>query len=151
MIGNGSNAQEILNDLAIEAHHLSQYFPEDSDETVTFTAGGSANTFGAWAEIVDNNAVTFSSKMAACAGHISGFLIEDASVKDKIYILEISYGAARTVVVRDRALSATTLLSTLQQGRRRSLDIPLGETVYYRLKCETLSATLQIAIRYHCD
>jgi len=33
MIGNGSNAQEILNSLELESHHISDYFPEDSDET----------------------------------------------------------------------------------------------------------------------
>jgi len=151
MIGNGSNAQEILNSLELESHHISDYFPEDSDETVTFTAGGVANTFGAWAEIVDNNAVTFSSKLTTCDGHISAFLIENTSVKDKIYIFEIAYGAAKTVVVRGRVLSATVLLSTVQQGRRRALSVLAGETVYYRMKCETAGATGQVAIRYHCD
>ena len=144
---------EVLNntdELILEALHLSHYFPEDSNETVTFTAGGGVNTFGAWAEIVDNNAVTLSSKFAGNDGHISAILIEDASVTDKIYVFEISYGATKTVVIRGRVLSATVLLSTVQQGRRRTLMIPAGETVYYRMKCETAGATGQIALRYHC-
>ena len=151
MIGNGSDVQRILNNLELEAHHLSNYFPEDTDETVTFVAGGVANTFGAWAEIVDNNAVAFSSKFAACIGHISAILIEDADTADKRYLLEISWGAAKVVICRDRIISGTTLQNTLQQGRRRSLDIPAGETVYYRMKCETISAELEVVLRYHCE
>lgn len=139
-----------IEELYEDAFHLSEYFPEDSNETVTFTAGGVANTFGAWAEIVDNNAVTFSSKMANCHGHISGVLVEDASVNDKVYIFEIAYGTAKMVVVKGRALSATVLLSTVQQGRRRSLKLLQGETVYYRMKCETAGATGRVALRYHC-
>ena len=136
-------------ELVLEASHLSQYFPEDSDETVTFTAGGVANTFGAWAEIVDNHSATFSSKFAADAGHVSSILVEDASVTDKVYVFEISYGAAKTIIIRGRVLSAGVLLDTVQQGRRRSLTIPAGETVYYRMKCETAGATARVALRYH--
>jgi len=139
-----------IEELYEDSFHLSQYFPEDSNETITLAAGGTNNTFGAWAEIVDNNAVTFSSKLVACSAHISNVIIENASVKDKIYILEISYGTAKTIVLRDRVLSATTLLSTVQQGRRKSLGILGGETVYYRLKCETAGATLRVSLRYHC-
>jgi len=151
MIGNGSDAQRILNELDVELKHLSQYFPEDTDETIMLVAGGVANTFGAWVEIVDNNAVAFSSKFATCIGHISAILIEDADTTDKRYLLEISWGAAKTIVCRDRVISGTTLQNTLQQGRRRALDIPAGEIVYYRMKCETISAELEVALRYHCE
>jgi len=146
---NNKVAEQVA-ELALDASHLSQYFPEDSNETVLFTAGGVVNTFGAWVEIVDNNAVTFTSKLVACKGHISHIAVEDASVKDKVYILEIAYGATKIVVVRDRLVSATVQLSTLQQGRRRSLHIPAGVIVYYRMKCETALATARLAIRYHC-
>lgn len=149
MIGNGSNAQQILNELLHEVIHLSQYFPEKSNETITFTAGAVADTFGAWAEIVDNNAVTFSSKMLSDDSHIGGLLVEDASVVDKIYVFEIGYGASKIVVVRNRVLSGSTLQNMVQQGRRRSLTILPGETVYYRMMCETALATLRVAIRYH--
>lgn len=140
-----------LDDLILESHHLSQYFPEDSNETVTFTAGGVNHIFGAWTEIVDNNAVTLSSKITTHVGHISGIMIEDASVKDKVYIVEISYGATNIIVVRDRFVAATVQLDTINQGRRRSLNIPTGATVYYRMKCETANATARVALRYHLD
>lgn len=149
-IGRISKLVEQIGNLHEDAFHLSQYFPEDSDETVTFTAGGVANTFGVWVEIVDNNAVTLSSIIAACYTHISSVIVEDVSVTDKIYIFEISYGVSNIVVLRGRILSGTTLQDTLQQGRRRVLTIPVGEAVYYRLKCETAGATLQVALRYHC-
>ncbi|MBW2363560.1 MAG: hypothetical protein JRF25_00515 [Deltaproteobacteria bacterium] len=139
-----------VEELYDDTFHLSQYFPEDSDETVTFTAGGTNNTFGAWAEIVDNNPVTFSSKMATCNGHVSTVLVENASIKDEVYIFEISYGASNTIVLRGRVLSATILLSTVQQDRRRALKILAGETIYYRMKCETAGATLRVSLRYHC-
>jgi hypothetical protein len=139
-----------LSKIETELFHMSNYFPEDTDETITFVAGGTANIFGAWAEIVDNNAVTFSSKLAACEGHVSAILVEDADTTDKRYLFEISYGASNVVVCRGRVISGTTLKDTLQQGRRRSLNIPAGKTVYYRMKCETLSAELGVALRYHC-
>jgi len=138
-----------LNELLLENTHLSNYFPEDSNETVTFTAPGGNDTFGAWAEIVDNNAVTLSSKFATNSGHISTIQVEDASVKDKVFVLEISYGASNVIVMRGRFVAATVQLDTVQQGRRRSLKIPAGETVYYRIKCETGGATARVALRYH--
>ena len=115
-----------LNRIETELFHVCQYFPEDSNETVTFTAGGTVNTFGSWVEIVDNNAVTFSSKLSSNGGHVSGVLIEDTSVRDNIYIFEIAYGSSHVVVVHNRFLSATNLIDTVQQGRRRSEGIPVG-------------------------
>ena len=139
----------ILNFLLTDSAHENFLFPEDTDETVIFTAGGTANTFGAWAEIVDNNAVTLSSKFAALSGHISSISARIASDKDNEYIFEISYGALNIVVARANMLSGTNQLSNLQQDRMRNLAIPAGETVYYRMKCETLSATLEVKMRYH--
>ena len=151
MAGNILNKKinDQVKELYHESFHVSQYFPEDSDETVTFTAGGTNDTFGAWAEIIDNNAVTFSSKFTLRSGHISGTLVEHTSKKDEIYIYEIAYGDAKTIIGRNRVLSGNVKLSTVQQGRRRALKILGGETVYYRMKCETASETLLLSLRYH--
>lgn len=138
------NVDELIN----ESSHLSYYFPEDSNEIITFTAGGGVNTFGAWAEIVDNNAVTFSSKVASDIGHISLVSVEQTSVADKVYILEIAYGATKVIITRHRVLVGAGRLSSAQT-RVRALKIPAGETVYYRMKCETAGATAQVALRYH--
>jgi len=131
-----------------EAFHENFIFPEDSNETVTFTAGGTVNTFGAWAEIVDNNSVSLSSKMVA-GGHISSIISESANTKDKVYMLEISYGAAKTVIARARMISATNQISHTEQDKMRNLAFPAGETIYYRVKCETASATVTVHFRYH--
>ena len=144
----GHTLSDILDDLNLEAFHVSFFFPEDSNETITITAGGAINTFGAWAEIVDNNAVTFSSKIASNIGHISMIGVEDVSVTDKIYMLEIAYGDAKTVVTRHRILVGVGKVTSCQT-RVRPLKIPAGETVYYRLKCETGGATALVNLKYH--
>lgn len=149
MAGNRGAIKEILNFLEIDAAHESFLFPEDSDETMTFAAHASADTFGAWAEIVDNNAVTFSSKFALKHGHVSSFKAESASATDKVYIIEIAHGSSKIIVARGRLISGTVLLDTIQQIRIRAPEIPAGETVYYRMKCETGAATITASMRYH--
>lgn len=143
-----SMISNIISILELEAMHESFFFPEDTDETVTFTAGNVANTFSAWTEIVDNNAVTFSSKLASNTGLISSFAIESANTANKVYFAEISYGAGKTVVSRHRFSIAVGQLTPFQT-RVRALTIPAGETVYYRMKCETASATCTLNIKYH--
>jgi len=137
--------------LVLEIRHESDLFPEDTDEAVTFTAGTPANTFGSWAEIaVDVTGETFSSKVATENGHISGLLVEDLDTKDKRYLLEIAYGDDKTSVLRHRFLSGEAKkLAAVQYMRVRAEDIPAGETVYYRMKCETAGATCEISLRYH--
>jgi len=137
----------LLNELS----HISYLFPEDSNETMTFTAGLVANAFSDWAEIVDNNAVSLSSRHPDCGKHISSFIVESTTVKDKVFIYEISYGDDRTIVARGRIISGTVQLSTIAQERMRNLGIPKEETIYYRMKCETGGASLTATIRYHCD
>jgi len=47
-------------ELLLEMQHDSELFPAGSGEKITFTAGGVADTFGAWAEVaVDGNGTTF--------------------------------------------------------------------------------------------
>jgi len=137
--------------LFLEAQHESALFPEDTDEVVTFTAGGTVNTFGSWAEIaVDGNGTTFTSKVATENGHISGILVEDLDTVDKRYLLEIAYGADKTSVLRHRFLTGDAKkLDAVNYMRIRAEDIPAGETVYYRMKCETAGATCEVSLRYH--
>ncbi len=118
---------------------------------VTFTAGGTNNTFGVWAEIdVDGDGDTFTSKVTSVAQHISGILVEDLDTKDKRYWLEIAYGDDKTLVLRHRFLSGEVKkLEAVQFMRIRAEPIPAGETVYYRMKCETAGATCELSLRYH--
>lgn len=143
--------QDQVDAIYLEIAHNSEIFPVDTDETVIFTAGGTNHIWLAWTEIVDNNAVTFSSKLAACDGHISAVLVEDVDTIGKSYLYEIAYGASHTVIARARfAASDANKGNPIQEARIRADHIPAGETVYYRMKCETASATAQVSIRYHC-
>lgn len=133
-----------------ELIHKSYLFPEDSNETITFTAGAVANTFSDWAEIVDNNAVTLSSKILNNDGHISSTPIESANTSDKVYVIKVAYGAAKIGVITHRFVSGETVfLPPVQQIRFRPDIIPKGETVYYRMKCETGGAVCTLIFRYH--
>jgi len=143
-----------LDDLYAFAHHLSHLFPEDSDETVSFAAGGTDNAFGDWAEIKDNNNVTLSSKAATEDLYISSLTIELASLKDVIYLVQIGYGdgtVGGTTAAGSHRFAAplTKFVDIVQQIRVRPLKIPAGETIYYRMKCETADATCEVCIRYH--
>jgi len=131
--------------------HVSAIFPEDTDETVTVTAGGTNNTFGAWAELVDNNAVKLSSKFDDDPGHVVAVLIEESSLKDVRYLMEIAYGEEHTMICRTRFMKQNVKQDVDHQRRVRSITIPQGETIYYRLKCETASATAEIQSRYYLE
>jgi len=135
----------LITDLWDEFFHVAHVFPEDTDETVTFTAPGQANAWSTWAEIVDNNAVTLTSKLAGHIGHIA-YVIVETSTNDKAYLLEISYGSAHTNVGRARFYGGSV---PKQAQRMHSSLIPKGETVYYRIKCEQASQTMEVHIRYH--
>lgn len=141
----------LVDRLIEESEHDSSIYPENTNQVVIFAAGGTPNTFGAWAEIdIDGAGDTFSSKVATTAQHLSGILIEDVDTVDKHYLLEIAYGDDRTIVLRHRFVSGTApKLAAIQFVRIRAAQIPAGETVYYRLKCETASATCEISLRYH--
>jgi len=141
----------MLEELLLEIQHESPIFPEDTDEAITLTAGGEVDTFGDWVELaVDVSGTTFSSKVATENGHISGILIEALDTDDKRYLLELAYGDDKTVVLRHRFVSGVTKkLAAINFMRIRADYIPTGETVYYRMKCETASATCEISLRYH--
>lgn len=138
-----------IDDIKEDLEHITAIFPEATNETVTFTAGGTNNTFGSWAEIVDNNAVTFSSKAAASSIHLTSIQIETTDTDDKVYLVEISYGSGNTIVTRSRFYSGTKFTNAIAQTRLHTAIIPAGETIYYRLACETASATATVSIRYH--
>ena len=132
-------------DIWDEFFHTAHLFPEDTNETVTFTAPGTANTWSAWAEIVDNNAVTLSSKMTDYIGHIA-YIIVETSTTGKAYVVEIAYGSAKTNVGRAGFYGGAV---PKQAQRMHSPTIPKGEAIYYRIKCEQASQALEVHIRYH--
>jgi hypothetical protein len=119
-------------------------FPEEVAADVNFAAGNPADTFGAWTEIVDTGAVTLSSKFAARTGYLAEAMFREYSVANEIYIVEISYGIANTIIGRVKLRSDWTYVLTL-----RSQRIPAGEIIYYRMKAETALATLKADFRYY--
>lgn len=145
--------QTEVDELILEIQHDSEIFPDNTDRKVELAAGTPANTWSAWAEIQDDDTppVTFSSKII-CIVHLSGLLIEDLSDKDKRYEMQIGYGDAKTHITSHRFLYGDVVkkLPSIQFIRVRTQHIPLGEKVYYRMRCEKAGATCEISLRYHC-
>lgn len=138
-----------LEAIGTEHHHSTGIFPEDTNETITFTAGGSDNEWSSWAEIVDNNGVKLSDKLSSPA-HITAFLIESANVKEKAFLFEVAFGDSKTIVARYRFVSGETVkLPAVQQVRIRSDHVPADELVYYRMKCEDGGKTCDVHVRYY--
>jgi len=135
----------------LESHHETLIFPDppQTDVCIVMVAGAVANTFSDWVEIVDENAASFSSKFAANSGYIVSLINEDFSDADKVYLIEMAYGAAKTVIGRTRMQSGTNKTDTANQERMRALVIPAGETVYYRMASEVESADIYCHIRYY--
>lgn len=137
-------AQGTLDTLLLHNENEMFLYPTNCTVNVTLTAGIGVDTWGAWAEITDGDAVTLSSKFAADDGYLVEIMTHDYSIADKIYMIEISYGAAKTVVGRVKVRSDWTYVNAL-----RSVVIPAGETIYYRMQSETSGASLQADFRYY--
>ncbi|MBA7652762.1 hypothetical protein ES703_60601 [subsurface metagenome] len=132
-----------------EIQHDSYIFPEDTNRFVTFTAGAGDNEWSDWEEIVDGSANKFSEKATADL-HISALLIEVANIKEKVYMIEIAHGDDKTPVTPYRFISGETVkLPAVQDAKVRADHVPPGETIYYRMKCETGGKTCDLHIRYH--
>ena len=130
--------------LLLHFENVVYLFPEASNVTVTLTAGGVANTFGAWAEITDSGATTLSSKFATLEGYLSEIMVSDYSVANEVWLIEIAYGAAKTVIGRCAVRSDWTWVVELL-----SRSVPPGEPVYYRAMSETAGATCKARFRYY--
>lgn len=136
--------QGLIENLQIHQGHIPYLFPEETTRNITFTCGGGVDTFGAWTEIVDSGAVTFSSKFASHPGTFDEVMLFAYSVPNIIYIVEIAYGVAKTIVERVRVYSDWTY-----KLRVDSNEIPAGEIVYYRAKAQNALATLRVGFKYY--
>jgi len=135
-----------------EFHHDTQIFPEQSNYTWVPTAGSPNNTYGDWAEIIDSNSITLQSKdVVGYHLHISAVVLEDASVKDKVYTIEIAYGDNKTPITAARFMTGNTKEGAANSTKVRAEHIPHGEQIFYRLQCETAGATCQLHLRFHID
>ncbi|GAH72608.1 unnamed protein product, partial [marine sediment metagenome] len=73
------NYQRDINELLLEQAHDTKIFPEATDRKVEFTAGGSTNAWGTWAEVQDDTTPTpiKLSDRGTSNMHISAVNIED--------------------------------------------------------------------------
>jgi len=118
-------------------------FPSTTGVTCTLTAGNT-NAWSAWAEVVDSTAVTLSSKFAASPGYINDLYVFDHSAVDKIYCIELAYGASKTALAR--VMWHTSFIDVAMVKSRRE---PAGETIYYRMMCSGANlATAKVGFRY---
>lgn len=148
-VGVADSAQ--VEDIWIDMHHRSYLFPDDISKTVTFTADAVAGDYDDWAEIVDSEPVTFSSKATSPLA-ISSLKIRSESVADKLYQIEIGYGDSAddvTIIDPHEFGSGTKHVEGDEQIRFRPPLIPAGQKIYYRMKCETGGATCTVVFRYH--
>lgn len=133
--------------------HASYIFPSDTDLTCTLTALATANTWSTWAEIEDNTGGTtlkLSGVFASNPGHITHLDIETLSEVNTIYMLQVSYGAAKTHISEIRMAGGTKFDTADNDTSFHAPEIPAGETVYYRMKTATgVADTAQIHFRYH--
>jgi len=139
-----NTSQAVLNTLLLHNENEVFLYPDAATKNVTLTAGNGVATWSTWAEITDSSATTLSSRFAASPGYLVEMMTHDYSIADKIYMVEISYGASKTVVGRSKIRSDWAYVCTL-----RSVVIPAGETIYYRMQCETALATLKADFRYY--
>jgi hypothetical protein len=118
-------------------------FPEVTNVTITLTAGNT-NAWSDWAEVVDSTAATLSSKFAAADGYINDMYIYDHTAVDKLYCIELAYGAAKTTL--GRIMWHTSFKDAVQIKSRR---VPAGETIYYRMMCSGVNnSTAKVGFRY---
>lgn len=144
-----------LDEIIFELEHETYVFPEATNLTIDLgLAAAAANTWSAWQEIVDSAAPTankFSDKFATKVGHISGMQVEEATPGGKVFMVELGYGDAHTIISRVRFMSgAVAVLQAIQQQRIRPLGNPAGEALYYRLMCDDITGACKVNFRYHC-
>ena len=142
-------AYSVHNDEMID--HATLVFPTATNLTCVLTAHANANTWSAWAEIADSAATTLSAAFAAKAGHITAMEVEETNVASVLFMAELAYGAAKTIISRLRFISETNQVAVAQVSRFRGSHIPAGETVYYRLMCATGGKTANVYFRYFLE
>jgi len=129
--------------------HTTAIFPDSPGKSCVLTANATADQWSAWTEITDSSAVTLSSKFASNTGHITAMAVETADEANVVFMTEVSYGADKTIVGRQRVLTETNKLPAVQAMQERGDLIPAGETIYSRTACEAAGAkTINIHFRY---
>jgi len=141
----------LIDNIFLFGQHSTLLFPEATNLTCTLVANVLADTWSAWAEIVDSQPVTFSSKFATEPGHLAAMLVEKTSIAETHYMVDVAYGDAKIMISRFCLVSDTLFLPVTQSPRVRGRHIPAGETVYYRCMCEAAddpAESVEVHFRY---
>ena len=141
-----------LREIDDATQHVTSIFPSDTNLTCTFTAHANTNTWSAWTEIADSAATKLSVSCATEPMHLTSIVIETISDNAAIYMFEISWGAAKTIVTRGRFAGVGKFQAAHMQDRFWAHPLEAGQLIYYRMKTETAVAdTCTVHLRYHCD
>lgn len=149
---NGVDRTEIIGEVLYEHEvHMTAIFPETTNIDCILTANATADQWSAWTEIEDTTGspVSLSSKFASKSGHITAIAVEETNQANTIYMIEVAISASKTIVSRHRLYTDGVNLPIIDIAKVRAAVIPAGETVYYRVMCETAgSKTLNVHFRY---
>lgn len=107
---------------ALEQAHDTHIFPSSTDDDLVLTAGGAANTWGTWAQLMDTGGNIFRFPRNL---HISAVTFEEASVNDDIYAIELSRDSPQEDDHPDQVL--------LWRNSEASADSPAKDPVGYGL------------------
>ena len=144
---------DYINEIYAALYHASYIFPSDTNLTCTLTAAETANTWSSWAEIEDDTGGTtlkFSAAFASEEGHITELHVETLSEVNTVYMVQLSYGSGKVHLGEFRLAGGTKFDSAVSDIRTNSIDIPAGETVYYRMKSATgVADTAIVHFRWH--
>ena len=118
-------------------------YPSTTQITCTLVAGNTG-VFSDWTLITDSTGGNFSAQFSASTGYIVDMQIYDHSAVDKLYLVEITYGASKTPL--GTAMWHTSFIDNVDI---KSVLVPAGETVYYRMMCSGANgATAKVGFRY---
>jgi hypothetical protein len=135
-----------VNQLFLFNENVVQLWPLSCAITVTLASGAAADAFGLWAEITASDASTLSQQFAVNSGFISEVMVRGYTRANEIYILEVGYNLAPTIIIgRCVIYSDWTYFLNLRSAR-----IPVGSLVYYRMRQTTGGpASLLAYFRYY--
>jgi len=145
----GSGREDTIDEIEHVLVHVSEVWPDEPSRTCTVTSGAGADTWGAWANLVDNALDALSLKFAADDGHITGILVEECSSTDNPYHLEIRDNVSGETLCRSRFTKANVRLDVGHSPRVLSLHIAAGADIEYRMKDANGGETADISIRYY--
>jgi len=140
-----SSIYQYCKSLIAHTENVTYIFPESTLDYVLFATAAGIDAWTNWAEITSAiGGITFTSRFAATPGYLTDVMVYAHTVLNIIYEVEIGWGALHTVVGRVRVYSDWTYHLPMW-----SAQIPAGQRIYYRMRCENSPASMRAGFRYH--